>query len=287
MVSLLPQIVLDADRTIYQLLSQLHGNWFLDRWMIFQETNVLFKSGIFISLYVYFWFRPEPNQETRRRAILSIMLGTIGALVMSRIISNLLAFRVRPLDDATLGFHPLSVSLPEDFVSWSAFPSDHAAYLGALGFGLICLSSRLTIPIAAYMVGWICLPRLYLGIHYTSDIVAGLAIGVAIVLGALRIRLVHSTLAGSIMTVVRVRPQVFYTIAFLAMYEMAALFWDIRGPVVSLIQSSTVGHHSQFIRKGILVSVIICAIAALTLRLFRPILLFGFVHRQRRTTAAK
>jgi hypothetical protein len=69
--------------------------------------------------------------------------------------------------------------------------------------------------------------------------------------------------------VLQSKPELFYSVAFVIMYGMGALFWGIRGPVHALVQSGTTGHHSHLFRQGILMFAAICAIAISTLFLVR------------------
>lgn len=112
--------------------------------------------------------------------------------------------------------------------SWSGFPSDTASFFVALAFGTCYLFRRLAIPIMVYVAGWICLPRMYLGIHYASDIVAGAAIGVATVWVLLSNKWFQSSIVGRIVLFEKTSAHWFYAIAFLVSFEMASLFTDIR-----------------------------------------------------------
>lgn len=73
-------------------------------------------------------------------------------------------------------------------VATSSFPSGHAMS-AAIVYGTVAylaarLESRrwmrvLTLLVAAVLIGLICLSRLYLGVHYPSDVIAGVTIGLA------------------------------------------------------------------------------------------------------------
>jgi membrane-associated phospholipid phosphatase len=233
-----------VDISVYSWLSRLHGDWFLDRLAYHLESNLLFKGGLFVSMYWYFWFREERDQQERRNTIPPIFVGTLVGLFITRMVATLAPFRVRPMYDLNLQHHPLSIPILSDFVNWSSFPSDHAAFLGALGFGLIRFSRPLTIPIVLYLAVGICLPRMYLGIHYASDILVGAGIGVAALWAVLKIEGIRSIVARPLLAFMEAKPQVFYAAAFLVSFEMAAMFWDIREPVRAVLHAaSTVPHH--------------------------------------------
>jgi membrane-associated phospholipid phosphatase len=236
--------ILRLDAKVYDLLSQFHGNWVLDHLADHQESNTLLKSGLFVAAYWYFWFRNDADQQTRRQTILIIVGATLLGLVAARLISTIAPYRLRPMYDPNLQHHPLSIPTRKGFMNWSSFPSDHAAYLSALGFGLICLSRRLAIPVVLYVAGWICLPRMYLGIHYASDIIVGAGIGVATVWLALASGSVPSRVARPILAFADAKPQIFYPTAFLLLYEMTMIFWDIREPVHAMLHAASVVRHT-------------------------------------------
>jgi hypothetical protein len=66
------------------------------------------------------------------------------------------------------------------------------------------------------------------GIHYASDIVAGIAIGIATVWIALRSNSLRSMVEEPFLAVLDRRPPLFYAIAFLISFEMATVFEGLR-----------------------------------------------------------
>lgn len=148
---------------------------------------------------------------------------------------------------------PFSIQPLSDLEDWSSFPSDHAAYLSALAFGLAYISRRLTVPIVLYTAGWICLPRLYLGVHYATDIIVGLGIRTVTVWALFKVDWLRSFLATRVLGFLDEKPHWFYMIAFLATFEMGDLFWDVRGPVHLLMHSVSSGaQYHSIIRYGVL-----------------------------------
>ena len=247
------ETIRNMDVSVYHFLNGFVGNRFLDRFFFYQESNTLLKCGLLVSMYWYFWFRGGPDQERRRQAIFTMVVGALLALAINRAVSAVAPFRIRPMYDQALAHRPFSLQPLSDLESWSAFPSDHAAYLCALAFGVAYLSRNLTIPIVLYAASWICLPRLYLGIHYASDIVLGTAIGIATVWAVLQADWLRSALACRALAFMDRKPQWFYTIAFLMTFEMGDLFWDIRGPIHLLSHNiSDAGPYHQILRYGLL-----------------------------------
>ena len=115
--------------------------------------------------------------------------------------------------------------------SWSSFPSDQAALFFALATGIWLVNRR----IGAFAFVWtaiaICMPRVYLGLHYASDIVGGAILGVAATLALQRL---PDTLAEPILRLEVRWPGPFYAAAFLFCFELAGLFWDSRSTALQL-----------------------------------------------------
>jgi undecaprenyl-diphosphatase len=78
-----------------------------------------------------------------------------------------------------------------------------------------------------YVAVIICLPRVYLGIHYPTDILAGAAIGLGCV-AFLSNRAVRSVVASPILNWGERHPVLFYFALFLLAFQIATLFWDVR-----------------------------------------------------------
>jgi undecaprenyl-diphosphatase len=108
------------------------------------------------------------------------LLSCIVVIIVARCLANLLPFRERPLQTTGLGFrlpHTIDVNT---LIHWSSFPSDHAAMFYASATGLLFVERRMGVLALAYVSLVICLPRIYLGLHYPTDIMAGAMIGVGI-----------------------------------------------------------------------------------------------------------
>jgi undecaprenyl-diphosphatase len=107
----------------------------------------------------------------RRMASAAVVaISTIGAITLSNVVKVLVD---RP--------RPASVHLVS--VLSSSFPSGHAtqaaAILPALGIGVIALGARRWIAMSLAVTGAVAigLSRVWLGVHYPSDVLAGWALG--------------------------------------------------------------------------------------------------------------
>lgn len=136
--------------------------------------------------------------------------------------------RLRPLLDPQLHFRPPSwLPVQSNWTSWSSFPSDHAALFFALAAGVWWVWRKGGTALLFYVAAIICLPRLYVGIHYPTDILAGAAIGVGFV-ALLSNRAVRSVFAEPILCWGERHPAAFYFAFSLLIFQIATLFWDIR-----------------------------------------------------------
>lgn len=167
------------------------------------------------------------NQSHRQIVIATIASGLL-ALVVGRLLAHYLPFRIRPIHDASLHLHfPESTYTEPTLRFWSSFPSDHAMMWGAIATGIFVVYRAVGVLALLYTVCFILLPRVYLGLHYPSDVLAGLAIGIALscllTREALRVRI-----AAPVLRCIDRFPAPAYTFAFILCFEMITQFDDLR-----------------------------------------------------------
>lgn len=205
----------------------------MDRVAAYEENNFFFKGGIYLTLYWWFWFAPAQDRRLRnRRIILAAIIGAVVALAVNRIAAAALPFRVRPMYTSDSGYHAPSIAFPMNLEAWSSFPSDSATFWFALSFGLFLLNRWLGVAAMAHSGFWMCLVRLYLGIHYPSDVLAGAALGIGTVWSVEWLATRQETLARHAMDWLsgaeRNHAQWFYAVAFLVSFELTMIFDDAR-----------------------------------------------------------
>jgi undecaprenyl-diphosphatase len=230
------------DISLFHFVNAWSGNWTLDRVVHFEERHDFYKGGLFMIAYWWFWFAPSlERRAVNRRTIIAAIIGSLLALIVNRAIATGLPFRIRPMLEVGSGYRPPSLPITGNMEDWSAFPSDTATFFFALAFGMFRLSRPLSLALIAYSAIWICLPRLYLGLHYPSDMIFGGILGVVTVwfcMLALDAR--NGALGRRIMAVLdaaeKQHPQLFYAIAIAVSFEMMILFDDVRDLVRSAVR---------------------------------------------------
>jgi undecaprenyl-diphosphatase len=128
-----------------------------------------------------------------------------------------------------VGFIPLPFPVHYNLENWSSFPSDTGAYFFAIAAGFWFFSRPLSIAAMLYTALYICVPRLYLGIHWATDLLAGGLVGVVVAPLVIRSQLVARHLSRPLIRFAELRPGIFYAAFFLFTFEMVPLFTDARG----------------------------------------------------------
>lgn len=199
----------------------------LDHFVRDIADSALLKGGVFMAYFWWLWFRTTGDVAARRERVLVSIAGALGAVALSRLAQRLCAFHPRPLHAADPAFVlPFGVD-PSTLSHWNSFPSDHAALFFALSLAIWYESRRAGLLAMAWTLIVICLPRVYLGFHYPSDIIGGIALGAATMLGTRALFARHS-LPARILRWEASHRTGFYVIAFLMSYELTVLFYDLR-----------------------------------------------------------
>jgi len=224
--------LLQLDRVLTLWINQPAGrSTVLDAVVFDIADSTILKGGLFLAFYWWLWFA----SPARRRDVVVALVAAVLVAVASRGLQLGLPFHRRPLHTPDLGIHlPTNVD-PEALNTFSSFPSDHAMLFFAL-----CL------PIWARSRGWgtvamlwtllvVCLPRVYLGYHYVSDVVCGALFGVALML-LFQLLIGRNRLPDRVVGFATSHPAAFYALAFSTSLELAVLFYDVRHFMVDAVR---------------------------------------------------
>lgn len=162
---------------------------FAGRSRIFDHLiNLLSRLDLFkgIALMLLFWFvwteapdEPAHAIEERQALLVRVLLGTILLGGLSRLLQIMLTVHQRPVL-ANLGLQfPLNSFDVQNLNAWNSFPSDHAMYFCGLATGLWVVNRTIGVLALLWTLLIIDLPRVYLGVHYPSDVIAGAILGIA------------------------------------------------------------------------------------------------------------
>ena len=218
-----------TDRALVLAANQFAGRSItLDKFMYDILDTVLLNGGVFLAAYWWLWFEAdESGVQARRRNVVVAVLAVVGVAGALKLLKILLPFRPNPLNSPDLGLRlPFGVD-PAALGNVTSFPSGHAALFFALSVPLWMRSRWLGTAATVWTLSAICLPLLYLGDHWPSDIVAGAAIGVALML--LLCRTIGATgLPDRVLRFSQTHPPAFYALAWLVALEITVRFDGIQ-----------------------------------------------------------
>jgi membrane-associated phospholipid phosphatase len=187
--------------------------------------NDLVKGGLIVALLWWFWSKADAAQAKRRELVIACVVAALAAGLVSRSFALLGIGRLRPFQTPGLGLELPRRPLYE--LKAASFPSDHAT----LGFGLVTglyfISRPVGVALMAYVLVLVGLPRVYLGIHWPSDILGGAALGVGATALASRER-VRSLLAAPALRLLAHSPAAFNVAALLVSYGLMTRFDALR-----------------------------------------------------------
>ncbi len=204
------------------------------------SDNHLLKGGVLVTLMWWLWFRDEKSPSNSREHLIAAFLSSTVAIFVGRALALALPLRLRPINDTHVIFTLPYGSLPAAFDGWSSFPSDHAVLFFALSTGLFLTCRKVGVAAFAYTLLAICLPRLYLGLHYPTDILAGAIIGILIatVVDA------HLTSGNRLAAATRFsqsHPALFYPLFFLFTFQIADMFESSRSLIGAAFSAFQIG----------------------------------------------
>jgi len=157
------------DKQIILAITQLRLTW-LNDYMIWITNRMTIIMLFIIVSTIFLW------KEHKRNWILPLWASAGTAIVLTKILKIIIG-RTRPFEALSL---PLIEGLKYSFGAWNtSFPSMHAATV----FAALPILNKEFPKLRWFWVIlaiFIAFSRLYVGVHYLSDIIAGTIIGLVI-----------------------------------------------------------------------------------------------------------
>mgnify|MGYP001545247417 CR=1 FL=1 len=186
------------------------------------------KGLVLIAVLCWIWFAPSKRANWHLEMVIATIVSGLIALLVGRLLAHYLPFRIRPIHDPSLHLQFPEATYTETTLRfWSSFPSDHAMLWGAIATGIFLMYRIAGVLALLYTLIFILLPRVYLGLHYPSDVIAGLALGIALAYVMTR-DAVRSRIAHPVLRIIERFPAFGYTFAFVLCFELITQFDDIR-----------------------------------------------------------
>lgn len=221
----LANVIERLDEGAVRFVNQPSGeSWAVDYLIV--EATMLSTVKLLPLLALCLWLWMSPRDTSRVRAgILSGTIGAFFALAMASLFQILGPERPRPMHAEIDGFTLPLVTDPSTLEGWSSFPSDHAALAFSLATGVWLAARGWGLSAMAWAMIVVCLPRIYAGYHYPTDIFGGALVGIVSVL------LMHAVMAKRYERLEPAEPRLraaMYVVGFFVFYQMATLFNDVR-----------------------------------------------------------
>jgi undecaprenyl-diphosphatase len=153
-----------------------------NQFITYLEHAYALKGFAVFSLLWYVWFNDPDDSHGAKTTVIGTLIACILALFITSAVNYIAPFQPTPLANSVIDFQqPIGSAINREANSghgWlNSFPSHHATMFYALAMGIFIAAKRPGYIAFFYVTLFIMLPRIYLGLHYPTDVIAGAGIG--------------------------------------------------------------------------------------------------------------
>lgn len=145
----------------------------LDSLMIFATRYLIYLSILFMFILAF-----KAGIKEKKTLLLAILAIPIAILLIKGV--HLFFYEPRPF--VNYHFSPLADNTPD-----ASFPSRHATIMAVLAFAYTYFKSKWS-PFFLFLMVWVGLSRIYIGVHYPLDVLGGFLVGIISLIISLQIK---------------------------------------------------------------------------------------------------
>ncbi len=196
-----------------------------NRLIVLISGNNAVKMAPFLFIAAFYW--NVAPVAANRRIVINGLIGIFVAFFIGRFLQVSLPFRARPIHDPAIDLHLAAGLAPDTLGGWSSFPSDHGAIFAALIGLAFALSRPVGVLATLHTLILVLGVRVYIGVHYLSDVLGGMAIGL-LTAAIMQCPPVQRRFAPGLEALEARYPALFYGCAVVFLAELMDMFDDVR-----------------------------------------------------------